>query len=235
MNVGNAVSASPHPKSTDLSIEGLNSGQSGKTAKVLAWLAIIVAVLGSVAFWLLDISATQSLSDKKSQKDLIFQSIQSAEYADVNESITGFVDAYNRLKEVQTDHYAFGKFLPKLYEKIDSDITVENLEISNTGKLSLNGNTVSYRGVADQMVALKSWNVLSNVQLVTVNLNVASNGSIEVPFVISADIDKSVDLSVATPATSPASTVPTSTNSSTSTSSGSEQSTVPSTSNQATE
>lgn len=194
MNVGNAVGASPHPKSPDLSIEGLSSGQSGKTAKVLAWLSIMVAVLASVSFWLLDMSASQSLHDKKSEKDLIFQSIQSAEYADVNESITGFVSAYDRLKEVQKDHYAFGKFLPKLYEKVDSDITVENLEISNAGKLSLNGKTISYRGVADQMIALKSWGVLSNVQLVTVNLNVASNGSIEVPFVISADIDKSMDL-----------------------------------------
>jgi hypothetical protein len=48
------------------------------------------------------------------------------------------------------------------------------------------------------MVALESWDVLYNVELVTVNLNVATSGSVEVPFVIAADIDQSISLAEST-------------------------------------
>ncbi len=178
------------------SLDNINSAlksnlSSYDVAKILSWAIIIVAVVGTIAVWLLDMSVTQSEKQKLSQKDVLIQKISSGEYADLDQKVSGLKSAYNEIKKDIANNFVVSDFLLELYKKVDTDVQIRNISVTSEGKLNIDGIAGSYRAVADQMLALQNFSKLKNVSLLSTSMSVNSAGKTEVPFVFSADIDES--------------------------------------------
>ncbi len=170
-----------------------NIGFSDKPSSVvvMSWVAICVAILGAVAFWLFDSSTVNSYKAKQKQKDQAIQNIAMSEFAQVDKKVSGFKAAYDEIKKASADKFVMNEFLTELYKVINTDIQIRNISITSDGKLSIDGVASSYRAVADQMVALQTLPDVRNLQLLSTSMNTTSKGKTEVPFVFSADVDKS--------------------------------------------
>ncbi len=170
------------------------NGGSYNLAFVLIWIAVAAAVLCTIAIWLLDTSAVQAEKQKQTQKDTLIQTISSSEYADLDQKVSGIKSAYDEIKKDLTTNFYLSDFLPLLYKRVDTDVQINNVSVTEAGKLNIDGTAGSYRAVADQMVSLQNFAALKNVVLLSISMNVDSAGKTAVPFVFSADIDKTVSL-----------------------------------------
>ncbi|MEI6498702.1 MAG: PilN domain-containing protein [bacterium] len=167
-----------------------NIGFSDKPSSVVitSWIAIGVAVLVTVAFWLLDSSTMSSYKTKQKQKDQVISSITSSDFAEIDQKVSGFKAAYDEMKKASVDKFVMSDFLDLLYGAINTDVSIRNISITSDGKLNIDGVAQSYRSVSDQMLSLKSLSTLQNVQLLSTSMSTSSSGKTEVPFVFSAEI-----------------------------------------------
>lgn len=206
--------APPPPSSSGDPVSYDNPNHTN-VAGLFMWLAAIIAVAGTVFLWFLNSSTTQALADQNSEKDKIVSEIVSPTYVDVETKATSFKTAVDQLSQAVASRYSVGAFLPKFYAHINKNVSVNNISIGTDGKLSFDGTTTSYKGVAQQVATLTDWSVdskkvLSNVQLLSVSEDISSG--VVAKFAISATIDKKIDLAtVATSAASPTTTTPSTT------------------------
>ena len=131
---------------------------------------------------------TDSLKAKVSEKDSIRQQILSQ--GDTEKKANEFKQSVNQLKAAYAGKYDFTLFTKEFYKKITNDVKLTNMAVSTDGTLSIAGKTKSYRFVADLMVAMKSWDTLTDVDLLSSAMNETEGGAVEAIFSISAKIDK---------------------------------------------
>ena len=175
-----------------------NFGQSNNLPFILSWIAIAIAVIGTISIWMIDASIVQSKKQKLNQKDVLIQKITSSEYAELDQKVSGLKSAYDEIKSDVGNNFLVGDFLTDLYNRIDKDVQVKNISITSDGKLNIDGSAANYRSVADEMLALKSFNRLQNVELLSTSENVTSSGKVNVPFAFTATIVATSD-AVASP------------------------------------
>jgi hypothetical protein len=177
-------------------------------ALLLCWMTAFVAIAGSLFFWMLNNSVQAALSEKNDEKNSIIGEISSPTLAETEQKATSFKTAVNALSTVSKTRYPLDEFLTQFYAKIRQNIKVNNLIISEDGKLSIDGLTDSYRSVADQMLVLKDWkvndlNILSDVSLLSVSEGMNDKTKrLEVTYSISAKIIKTQSLTEKTDSTS---------------------------------
>ncbi len=197
---GAAQSIGSATQVTDESFEVSNNRGYG-LALFICWMAALVAIAGSIFFWLLNNSAKQAIKDKSQEKTEIISEIATPSLADIEVKASTFKSAVTGLSSVSSGRYTVSEFLPKFYQKIAQNIQIGNISVSTDGKISFNGQAPSYRAVADQLLLLRGWkvndaNILKEVQLMNVSQAVnEQTKKFETSYAISAVIDRSQSLS----------------------------------------
>lgn len=138
-------------------------------------LTIIIAVLfvGFLIFW------HYRLVSLNSNKQAAFAALQeqlndktNKEAKDQADSVTSAVQI---LSTAAKSKYLFRAFIDQLDSKITNDTKLNSLSIDNVGKVSLDGESASYRSVADLALALSTFDKLANVSIS--NLSQTASGS----------------------------------------------------------
>lgn len=172
---------------------GFKEQSSFNFAVLITWLAAAFSILAVLFFWWMNRNLTDSLSQKTTEEQNIIQQITSQ--GDTEKKANDFKLSVNQLKSAYAEKYSFTAFTTQFYTKITNDVILTNMAIAADGTLSISGTTTTYRSVADLMVAMKSWDSLTNIDLLSVATSVES-GKVETTFSISAKIDKTKQKSV---------------------------------------
>jgi hypothetical protein len=166
----------------------------------ICWVVVFVSLAGSVFFWLLNNSAEQAIKSKTQEKTDIINEMSSPALSDVELKATAFKAAVTELSKVSKSRYSWDEFLSKFYGRISQNTKVTDVSLTADGKVSISGVTGSYRGVADQILLLREWQInkmtiIKDVQLMSTSqsLNEETN-KVEVQFAISGIIDKTQPL-----------------------------------------
>jgi Tfp pilus assembly protein PilN len=178
---------------TESEIVRFSEGSSFNVGMLLTWISLIVAVGATAVFWLADRNVKSALNEKKQEKDAIIVEISNSTYADVEKRASDFRVSVSSLKKAKQDRYSYQEFLSQFYKNITNDVQLKNLTISDTGDLSLDGTTTTYRTTADLVLALTSWQALSDVKLGSVSF-AAEDGKPKASFSITAKINKTFSL-----------------------------------------
>lgn len=156
----------------------------------LIWLSTICAVLITVFFWWQSRNVAEAVVSKQTEKSSIIADITSPGNVEVEKKAANFKAAVNALKEAKSEKYSNSQFLKDMGTKVTTDVSIESMTLSVDGVVNLNGKTGTYRSVADLMLALKSWDSLSGVDLSSVSMQEGTDKKIYVVFAISAKLDK---------------------------------------------
>lgn len=167
----------------------------------ILWVAAIFSILGTLFLWWTNNDTKTSLKEKESQKSSIVSEMVSPTYTDVEKKASGFKSAVSALSAAAKERYSMDDFLKTFYTKITNDSTITSLSITQDGALNITGQTKSYRSVAELMVALSSWKVLSEVDLTSVSMATGDQAASGASFSISTKIDKTASLTGSTEST----------------------------------
>lgn len=177
-----------NPKVTDNSFAQFKEHSAFNVPVFLTWTVAVFAIVATLFFWWMNRNLTDSLKVKVAEKDSIRQQILSQ--GDTEKKANEFKQSVNQLKSAYAEKYDFTLFTTEFYKKLTNDVKLTNMAISADGTLSIAGKTKSYRSVADLMVAMKSWDTLTDVDLLSSAMNETEGGAVEAIFSISAKIDK---------------------------------------------
>lgn len=156
----------------------------------LVWLAAVLAMSMTMFFWWMNRTQAGLLEDRKSEKEAIVQQLNSPNNKDIEQRANAFKDSVTELKKAYGAKYSYGTFINSLYTKLTKDVKINNFSIGADETVTINGTTSSYRAVADLAVALKSWENLSSVELLSTSNSGEEGKAIETVFSISAKINK---------------------------------------------
>ncbi|MCL5410320.1 MAG: PilN domain-containing protein [Patescibacteria group bacterium] len=176
-----------NPKVTDNSFAQFKEHSAFNVPVFLTWVVAVFAIVATLFFWWMNRNLTDELQGKITEKDTVLQQI--ASQGDTEKKAADFKASVTQLKSAYLDKYNFSTFTTEFYKKVTNDVKLTNMAITSDGTLSISGTTKSYRSVADLMVAMKSWDNLQNVELLTVATS-EDQGALETTFSISAKIDK---------------------------------------------
>ncbi|MFA4996176.1 MAG: PilN domain-containing protein [Patescibacteria group bacterium] len=175
------------PKVTDTTFSQFKEHSTFNVPVALTWIVAVFSVVATLFFWWMNRNLSASLVEKNSEKDTVFQQISSQ--GDIEKKATNFKSAVSQLKAAYSEKFSISTFNSDFNKKITNDVKLTNLAVTAEGNLSINGTTKSYRFVADLMVALKDWDTLTDVELLSAATDV-SDGAATTSFSISAKIDK---------------------------------------------
>lgn len=175
------------PKVTDTTFSQFKEHSTFNVPVALTWIVAVFSVVATLFFWWMNRNLSTSLVEKNTEKDTILQQISSQ--GDVEKKANDFKSAVSQLKAAYSEKFSMSTFNADFNKKITNDVKLTNLAVTAEGNLSISGTTKSYRSVADLMVALKDWDTLSNVELLSAATDV-SEGAATTSFSISAKIDK---------------------------------------------
>jgi len=181
--------------------------QSLNFGVILLWIAAVIALLATIFFWWSSSNTTDILAEKQSEKDNIIQQILSPSYKDVEQKASDFKSSVNQLKEASKERYSIDTFNKTLFSRINKDITISSYSLAADGTFALAGEAASYRIVADQMMSLKDWDGLKDVDLTSIAADVESGNYETINFSITAKINKvAVSTSLVTDSSAPETT-----------------------------
>lgn len=168
----------------------------------ITWASVVVAISAAVFFWLLGHSLEQDLKDKKVLLSEVVSVIVSPAYKDVEKQASSFKSAVNELSSAHKSSFPMNLFMPQVYGRINKNVVITSIAISDDGNLNIVGSTDTYRSAAEQVLSLKEWEidgkkVLSEVSLGSVSLNILEDGSTIIPISITAKYDSSIDYQLA--------------------------------------
>lgn len=157
---------------------------------LLIWISAVFAILITLFFWWQSRDVAAAVVSKQTEKQNIIADITSSSNLEVEKKADNFKSAVAALKEAKTERYSNSQFLKDISAKVTNDVSIESLTLAEDGVLNLNGKTSSYRSVADLMLALESWDSLSNVDLSSVSMQEGQDKKVYVIFAITANVDK---------------------------------------------
>ena len=157
----------------------------------ICWLAVIAAILATIFFWFMDKNSAGQLKAATSKKTDIVNQLKSPANTEVENKANDFKSSVNALSEAKNNSRKMSTFLQNFYTKITSDVILTSIAVSSDGSLGITGTTATYRSVADLMLALKSWDVLSSVELGAVSdQKDAKTGKVITSFSITAKVNQ---------------------------------------------
>lgn len=181
---------------TEPEIVKFSEGSGFDYSMFFVWVTVILAVGATVVFWVANGNVKSAIKERGSEKDSITAEINGKSYSSVEDKATGFKAAVTALKQAKNERYSYTEFLPEFYKKITNDVKLNSFSISETGELSMDGTTSSYRSVAELVLALKSWPTLTDIKLGSVSY-VSSGNAASAAFSLTAKIDKTLAKKVA--------------------------------------
>jgi hypothetical protein len=169
----------------------------------LAWIIALLSITATLYFWWLNRNLTDALEDKKEKRTAVVSQLESPGNKEVETEANNFKASVAALTAAKTARSPVGTFLPDFYTKIDNDVKITSMSMSAGGALSIAGTTANYRTIADQVMALKSWSQLSDVDLTSSSYSVdAENIKSAASFSITAKVKSSSTTTTGASATS---------------------------------
>lgn len=157
---------------------------------LLSWLVALCAILITIFFWWLNKDLGVTISEKESEKTQIITEITNKNNTELERKAQGFKSSVMALKKAKAEKFNMSKFASDLNTRITNDVILTSLSVGADGSLSLSGETATYRFTGDLMMALKSWDVISEVDLKSVSIQQKDDDSKVVVFSITAQVDK---------------------------------------------
>jgi hypothetical protein len=148
-------------------------------------LILIIVITGFFVFYKF---RTDSIAKDKEQYLLnILTELNVEENSAIEKKVANINSALEILTIASKSKYSFNDFIVELTKKITNDTKLNSLSISDSGVLTMDGVSSTYRNVADLAVSLESSEKLENVQIsgLTGNLEEQDN---QVSFSMTADI-----------------------------------------------
>lgn len=192
-NAGNVTTTnvSHNPASKDNMVKVANY-PAFNFALAIAWMVALLSILATLYFWWLQKNVADELAEKEAKKNTIISQISSPSLLEVEKKANNFKSSVSVLSTAKKSRFLYTTFLPDLYTKITNDTKISSMMLtSDGGSLSLMGTTKNYRSTADLVMALKSWDKLKNVDLVSVSMTTPdeqTGGAPEASFSISATV-----------------------------------------------
>lgn len=197
---------------------GIHDNQSGKEivefadrketdfSSLIVWLSFVVAVLFLGFIWFSNASLKTTISEKQSEKNSADATLALAENQKVINDVTGLKNVISILSQVSTQQESKKKVLDNLYLYFTKDVHISTIALTSDGTASLDGTTASYRTVADFMLALKSYDKVSNLQLKSVSMSTAEDAppNEKVTFSVSFKLDTTKEVTTASSTSSSA-------------------------------
>jgi hypothetical protein len=174
LEAGNEVKDSLHNKDNLISYK---DRPSFNFAIALAWLVALLSILATLYFWWLNKNVADSIADKQSIKDGVEQQLLSPAMVKAEKDALDFKTSVGILSKANKDRYSYSTFLPEFYTKITNDTKISALSVTSSGEVSISGTTKSYRAIADLAMALKSWDKLSGVEILSASMGSSDSGT----------------------------------------------------------
>jgi len=176
-----------HKEGTEPFLE-INTPQGGSRTAGMVFILTIISVILIVGFLVFYKYHTDSQATDKEQA---LQNLQTELNSKKNKKIEDQAAQVNStvqiLSTASKSKYLFKAFIDELVKKITNDTKLNNLSIDSSGKVTMDGQSGSYRSVADLALALKSGSKLKNIQITGLTQS-TENGAAVVSFSMIADI-----------------------------------------------
>lgn len=139
--------------------------KGGGAAGVFFVFSIIVTVLfvGFLVFWHYRLASVAK--NKQAAYSALQDQINDKSNKQIKDRADSVTSAIQILSTAAKSKYLFRAFIDQLNSKITNDTKLNSLSIDDAGKVSLDGESASYRSVADLAVALSSSDKLTNVEV----------------------------------------------------------------------
>lgn len=151
---------------------------------------ILVIILSVVACGFLiyyKFHTDSQAADKLSTLDTFVATLQSKNNSETEKKVNDINSAVRILSTEKKSKYLFKIFIDELKTKITNDTKLNNLSIDNQGAVVMDGESGSYRSVADLALALETSKELANVEIVALSLSSGEESNL-VNFSISASL-----------------------------------------------
>lgn len=154
----------------------------------LSYILVIIVSVVVCGFLVYYKFHTDSLAaDKSSSLDSFISTLESKNNSETEKKVNDINSAIRILSTEKKSKYLFKIFIDELKKKITNDIKLNNLSIDNQGIVVMDGESKSYRSVADLALALKSSSKLSDIEIAGLSLS-TDEGNNQVNFSISANL-----------------------------------------------
>jgi len=194
----------------DLSnILGKGSGKSGASDsndrfKVIAdsgtdspiailWVGVAISVLASGFLFYLDFGLKNKVATKKLDRDTVTTKLDSSDYRKIKEDASILQIKIAQVQAALARRYSMANFMPEIFNRINSNVTLTSISLTNDGKFTMTGKTDSYRGAADQVMSFTDWKVedkaiMDNIELGSIAISASKDNKGNVPVSITATI-----------------------------------------------
>lgn len=211
-------------KPEDSNLVHFEDKQSFNFALALAWIIALLSIVATLYFWWLNRNLTDVLDDKKEKRTTVVSQLESPGNKEVETEALNFKASVTALSAAKLVRNPMATFLPDFYTKIDKDVKITSLSLASGGALSIAGSTASYRAIADQVMALKSWTSLTDVDLASSSYSTEEGvKSQAAKFTITAKVKQPTTATSTSTSTAPSATSTTTPTSASSTTTGATQ------------
>lgn len=150
-------------------------------------LVIIISLL-ACGFLVFYKYRTDSIAmDKQSTLESLTSTIGSKNNQETEKRVNDINSAIKILTTEKKSKFLFKQFIDDFKTKITNDTKLNNLSIDSQGVISMDGESISYRSVADLAVSLKSFSKIDGVEMSGLSRSTDENTSF-VNFSITANL-----------------------------------------------
>ncbi len=180
----------------DTSKFSMDGSKKSSKAPVVLWLTFGISLIATIMLLMLSKSVENSVKEKQLTRDELISQLQSPSYSQIETKANTFKTAFDIFSQISNSQITKKDLLAELYKYTTKDVAIQNLLISSDGVLQLDGATSTYRNVADFMIALKSYNRVSEVSVGGISRSQSSDQDAKkmVTFSVTAKINVKKDL-----------------------------------------
>ncbi|MFA6963553.1 MAG: hypothetical protein WC227_02465 [Patescibacteria group bacterium] len=160
---------------------------------IILWVGVAISVLASGFLMYQNFSMKSRVADKKVERDTTVAKLDSSNYRQIRAEATEIQAKIAQIEAALDRRYPMADFMPQIFQRINSNVTVTSISLTNEGKFAMTGKTDSYRGAADQVMTFEAWKskdiaVMNNIELGSIAISAANNNTGSVPVTITAAI-----------------------------------------------
>jgi len=163
-------------------------GKSSGLYSVGYILVIILSILVCGFFVYYKFHTDSVAADKQSTLESLISTIQSKNNIEIEKKVNDIDSAARILSAEKKSKYLFKLFIDELKIKITNDVKLNNLAIDSQGTVTMDGESKSYRAVADLALALESSSKIDNVEIAGLSLSADEDDGNQVTFSLTADL-----------------------------------------------
>jgi len=178
--------------------------EGGGTPTLVFVVTIILLVLVTGFFVFYKTRTDSQVKDKQQALNGVLDQLNSTSNKTIETKADNLNSAVQIISTASKTKYSFKGFVDELTKKITNDTKLNSVAVTDTGVVTFDGISGSFRSVADLALALKSSPKLTNVEIIGLTRS-TNSGEAQVAFSMSAEIK---DWKVDSPSDSTTDTAP---------------------------